>query len=79
MVFLGVLGFFLLLGRGADLERRALEDPASYVATVAVLGIVTALARWRALAQAHDDEAIVQFEELPEPAILTLKLDASKS
>jgi CubicO group peptidase (beta-lactamase class C family) len=79
MVFLGVLGFFLLLGRGADLERRALEDPASYVATVAVLGIATALARWRALAQAHDDEAIVQFEELPEPAILTLKLDASKS
>jgi hypothetical protein len=75
MAFLGALGFLFLVLRGVALEWRALHDPASYARMLIVLGLLAALARWRTVVLAKSQEAIVQFEEVAPPAILSLGLN----
>jgi len=63
-----------LLGKGVEFESRALSDPVCYSKILIVLAIAAIAVRWRSIALAKSDEAIVQFEELPPPAILSLGL-----
>jgi hypothetical protein len=75
MAFLGALGFLMLALRGIALERRALQNPATYVRMVVVLGMLAVVARWRTVVLAKSEEAIAQFEEVAPPAILSLGLN----
>jgi len=74
-VFLGVAAFLNLLIGGANLERRALDSPATYAAMVAVLAIAAICAGWRTMARAKSEESEVQFEETMAPTILVLGLN----
>jgi len=74
-VFLGVAAFLNLLIGGANLERRALDSPATYAAMVAVLAIAAICAGWRTMARAKSEESEVQFEESLTPTILVLGLN----
>jgi len=74
MAFLAAVGLLLGLRKGVELERRALDDPVSYAKMLGILGIAVALARWRAVALGKSEDAIVQFEEVPPPAVLVLGL-----
>jgi hypothetical protein len=56
--------------KGADLERRALGDPASFAAMAAALGALAVCARWWTSASAKSPESELRFEEEPTPAIL---------
>jgi hypothetical protein len=60
--------------KGADIERRALGDPASFAGMAAVLGILAAGARWWTSASAKSPESELRFEEEPAPAIFALDL-----
>jgi hypothetical protein len=75
MAFLGALGFLMLALRGIALERRALQNPATYARMVVVLGMLAVVARWRTVVLAKSEEAIAQFEEVAPPAILSLGLN----
>jgi hypothetical protein len=60
--------------KGADLERRALGDPASFAAMAAALGALAVCARWWTSASAKSPESELRFEEEPTPAIFALDL-----
>ena len=75
VAFLAGLGLLFLILKGVKFERRALENPASYAKMLAVLGIAAVCVRWRTVALAKSEEAIVQFEEVQSPAILALGLN----
>jgi uncharacterized membrane protein YczE len=74
MAFLAALGLLLLIGKGVDFELRALHDPVSYATMLVILGIAVVLARWRTVALATSEEAIVQFEETPPAEVFVLGL-----
>jgi hypothetical protein len=74
MAFLAALGLLLLIGKGVDLELRALQDPVSYAKMLVILGIAVLLARWRTVALATSEEAILQFEEVPSADVFVLGL-----
>ena len=74
MAVLVFVGLMFLINKGAALERSALEDPARYAKMVAGLSIVAVLARWRTAAKANSAEAELQFEEEPDPVIVSLGL-----
>jgi hypothetical protein len=59
----------------AKFEMLALEDSAYYVPTILAFAIAATLARWRTVAVASSDEAELQFEDAPDPAILSLGLN----
>jgi CubicO group peptidase (beta-lactamase class C family) len=75
MVVLSVLGLMVLIGKGADVERRALENPTSLIAMLGVFGILAVWARRRTSEMAKSPEGTVQFEDAPVPAILALGLN----
>jgi CubicO group peptidase (beta-lactamase class C family) len=74
MVILGLIGVLLVIARGADVERRALDNPAGLIAMLGLLGILAGWARWRTSEMAKSPEGTLQFEEAPVPAILALGL-----
>ncbi|HEX4169278.1 MAG TPA: serine hydrolase domain-containing protein [Bryobacteraceae bacterium] len=74
MAALVFVGFAYKLNKGAALERSALEDPRRYAALVTVLAIAVGVIRWRTAVHAKSEEAVVHFEDEPEPAILRLGL-----
>jgi hypothetical protein len=74
MAFLMFLGMMFLINKGASLERSALEDSARFATMVVGLGVVAVLARWRTAAKANSDDAELQFEEEPDPVIVSLGL-----
>ena len=75
MAFFGGVGLLLLISEGVTYEQDALESPGSYVRMLAVLVVAAICARWRAVTLAKSDEAFVQFEDLPSPAIQRLELN----
>ncbi len=60
--------------RGAELERRAFENPVRYIAILIVLGTAAACARWRTSRLANSEIAPLQFEEVPSWQLVTLNL-----
>jgi hypothetical protein len=58
----------------AELEHRALSDPAKYAWILAGLCAVAFCARWRTLAEANLPHTILHFEQEQPPAILSLGL-----
>jgi len=74
MAFLAALGLLLLIGKAVDFELRALDNPVSYADMLVILGIATVLAKWRTVALAKSEEAIVQFEETPQAEVFALGL-----
>ena len=70
-----IVGLYLfLLIRGAALERAALAHPAGYAVTVGTLTVVAIVLRYWTRAQAASEDAALQFDDPPEPAILSLAL-----
>ena len=74
MVFLAIVGALLLIGEAVQYERLALTDPVLYSKFVTCLGIAFAVARWRSSTLTGSDQAFVEFEEVPPPAIQGLGL-----
>jgi len=74
MAVLAFLGLIFLITKGAAIERSALDDPSRYATMIGVLGLAVALTRWRTAAHAKSDDAELQFEDAPPPAILELRL-----
>jgi hypothetical protein len=71
----GVFGILLfLMGQGAALERRALDNSLLYAITVGILGLVLILLLRRTRSQATAEGATLQFDDAPEPIILTLDI-----
>ncbi len=71
----GTFGAFLfLMYKGAAWERAALASPMLYVIAVAFLASAAILLRRRTKAQSHSEGAALQFDDPPEPAILSLGL-----
>jgi hypothetical protein len=75
MAFLTAMGLTLLVGRGAELEMYVLRHDGSLAKLLIVLGIAAFVARWRTVARAKEEDAVVQFEEVPTPAIQVLGLN----
>ncbi len=63
-----------LMNRGAEFERRALHDPASYAGMLVILSLAAVCARWRTAALTKSTEAELQFEDLPPVDIFALEL-----
>jgi hypothetical protein len=74
MVVLSIIGLLFLIIKGADLERRALENPAAITATLVALGALATWTRHRTGMRAGSPEGAVLFEEAPVPVILGLGL-----
>jgi hypothetical protein len=77
-VHLSVLGAFALLwylGFSVRYERDILADLTSTITVVTVLTLLAAAARWRTQSDATSEEAEVQFEDAPEPAVRSLGLN----
>ena len=69
------LALFLLIAQwAADLELRALNNPVRYAISLLWLVIAAVLLRWRTSAQAKSEGAVLQFEEVPIPAVAPLDL-----
>jgi hypothetical protein len=66
--------FLITVTLWAELEMRALSEPALYAAVLVGLMAAAAIARWRTTAQARSKEAVVRFDEAAEPAIHALDL-----
>ncbi len=75
MAFLSFLGLMFLMIKGADLERRALENPGGLATMLGLFAILAGLARWRTTALAKSPGGTLQFEEASVPAILPLGLN----
>ncbi len=71
MAVLGYLALVFLVVKGAEVERRALDDPATFVKMVVVLGVLAAFARWRS---SRSLESELRFEEEPTPVIFAVDL-----
>lgn len=74
MAVFGFLALLFLTVKGAGVERRALDDPGSFLKMVVVLGILAGFARWRTSALAKSPQSELRFEEEPTPAIFALDL-----
>jgi hypothetical protein len=75
MAFLTAMGLMLFIVRGVVFESEALRNRTSYTIMVAVLAVATLAARWWAVWRASEEDAVVQFEELPTPALQVLGLN----
>jgi CubicO group peptidase (beta-lactamase class C family) len=71
---LGFLGLLFLILKAAEMERRALDDLASFLRMIVVLSILAGFARWRTSALANSWESELRFEDAPIPAIFALDL-----
>jgi CubicO group peptidase (beta-lactamase class C family) len=65
---------FALLGKTAQVEREAFEDPVTYSFIAAGLLVLAIGARWRVSRLAESYEGALQFEEESDPAIFMLDL-----
>jgi CubicO group peptidase (beta-lactamase class C family) len=75
MFWLCISLLFILIAKAAEFERHALtSDRVSYAAIVGVLIALVVLIRWRTAARASSGEVELQFEEAPNPTILSLGL-----
>ena len=74
MVFLSSMGILLLILKGVEVERRALQEPASYAKMLLILSIAATFARWRTVAMEKSEELALQFEETPPAAVFVLGL-----
>jgi len=63
-----------LVEKGAEFERRALDDPASFALIVVTLATAAAAARWFNASQSPPEGAEVPFEEVPSDAVQVLGL-----
>jgi len=70
ITFLAALFLTHIIAPGVQIEREALEDPASYVGMLAIFGIAAICARLWAIAGA----AALQFEDEAAPVIFALDL-----
>jgi hypothetical protein len=68
------IGALRLVSDCVEYERRALEQPASYVKILVVLAIAVICARWRTVALAKSEETGLQFDEAEEAEIISLDL-----
>jgi hypothetical protein len=59
---------------GGILERSALDNPQVYAVLASALAIAALLIRHRTKAQASSESAALQFDDPPDPAILSLGL-----
>jgi hypothetical protein len=75
VVVLSFIGLLVLIVKGADLERRALERPGSTAAMLVAFASLAAWAGWRTQTKAKSPEGTVLFEEAPVPAIMGLGLN----
>lgn len=75
MAFLAFVTIMVVVGKGAEVERQALSNPAGLATMLALLGIVWLCARWRTAASARSPEGSLLLEEAPVPAILSLGLN----
>jgi len=66
--------FLLSITWGAELEMRALSKPALYTGVLIGLTAAAAVARRRTSAHARSEEAVLRFDEAPEPSIYALDL-----
>ena len=74
MAVLGFLGLLFLTLKAAEVERRALDDSASFLRMIVVLSILAVLARWRTSALAKSPQSELRFQDEPIPAIFALDL-----
>jgi CubicO group peptidase (beta-lactamase class C family) len=65
--------------QGAELERRALENPAHYAVILAVLSVVAASAAWRTSRSADAETESLEFEDAPSWQLVTLNLQSHVS
>jgi hypothetical protein len=75
MAFLTAVGLMLFTIRGVVFESAALRNGTMYTIMVVVLAIAMLAARWWAVSTANEEDAVVQFEELPTPALQLLGLN----
>jgi hypothetical protein len=75
MAFLTATGLMLFIIRGVVFESEALRNGTSYSIMVAVLAVAALAARWWAVSTANEEDAVVQFEEVPTPALQLLGLN----
>jgi hypothetical protein len=75
MAFLTAAFLMLFIVRGVVFESAALQNGSSYTAMVSVLAVAALAARWWAVARGNEVDAVVQFEEVPAPALQTLGLN----
>lgn len=73
MVFLASMGITLLILKGVEFERRALQEPASYAKMLFILSIAAVCARWR-MALAKSEETALQFEKSAPAEVCVLGL-----
>ena len=64
-----------LISKGAQFERRALEDLTLYSGVIAALAIIVVLVRWRVTAEAREEGAELRFEDELAPVIMGLGLN----
>jgi len=75
MAFLTAMGLLLLISRGVAFERDALDDARTYAKTLVVMIVAAIGARWRTVARANEEDAVVQFDDAATPAIQVLGLN----
>ena len=75
MAFLGFVGIMVVISKGAEVEQRALGNPAGLATMLALLGVTVLCARWRTTARAKSPEGSLQFEEATVPVIMSLGLN----
>jgi hypothetical protein len=74
MVFLSSMAILLIILKGVEFERRALQDPASYAKVLLILFIAAICARWRTVAVEKSEDVELQFEEAPPAEVFVLGL-----
>jgi len=74
MAILAFGGLMLLSIRAAALERGALDHPAQCGLICGALLVGLVVARWRTNREAHSELAALQFEDPPDPAVMSLGL-----
>jgi hypothetical protein len=74
MVFLSCMAILLLILKGVEFERRALQDPASYAKMLLILFIAAICARWRTVWLEKSEGVALQFEEAPPAEVFVLGL-----
>ena len=63
-----------LIVQAASLERTALDNPHLYAALAGALAAAALLVRRRTKVQAGSESVVLQFDDPPDPAILSLGL-----
>lgn len=66
--------FLLILSAAIKYEYQTLNDPIRYLVIVAMLSLTAIFVRWRTLAQAVSNDAVIQFDESPSPEVQELGL-----